>query len=453
MQPFRYHVFVCDQQKPEGMPCCGVRGGRALADALRREIGRRGLAAQVQVTASGALGLCERGPNMVVYPEGVWYSGVRVADVPEIVASHFIEGKPVARLANSEEAAVKCEIEGNRDRYLAGMRARDAAGVLPDELQQTIGGFRESRVMLTAVELDLFEAVGQGGTAAQIAARLGTDPRATEMLLHALAGMEMLVKQEGVFRNSPAAARYFTSASPDNARMALMHQAGLWRTWSHLTDSVRQGRPAPPKPGDAQAWTEAFIAAMHRNAADRAGQVVQAVGTAGVRRMLDVGGGSGAYAIAFAQAGPALEAEVFDREQVVGIAERHIREAGLAGRVTTRVGDLRRDDFGSGYDLVLLSAICHMLTPAENQDLLGRCHAALAPGGRLAIQDFILDPDKTLPKHAALFSLNMLVGTEGGASYSIEEYGDWLGRAGFRQVQSVALPGPAGLMLAWRDPR
>ena len=448
MQPFHYHVFVCEQQKPEGLACCAARGGHAVLEALRREVGMRGLAGEVQVTSCGSLGLCERGPNMVVYPEGAWYSGVRPEDVPEIVESHFRRGMPVARLMNTAEAAVRGEIEGNRDRYLAAMRARDASGALPDDLLATIAAFRESRVMLTAIELDLFDAVGEGTTAPEVAARLGADPRAAEMLLNALVSMGMLAKRDGVFRNTPEAARYFTAASPDNSRMAMMHQARLWRTWSHLTESVRSGRPAPPETEDRALWTEAFIAAMHKNAAGRAGQVVEAAGTAGVRRLLDAGGGSGAYSIAFAQASPTLEAEVFDREPVVAIAQRHIRAAGLEARVATRIGDLRTDDFGSGYDLVLLSAICHMFSPDENRDLLRRCRAALHPGGRLAIQDFILDAGKTSPKHAALFSLNMLVGTEGGASYSAGEYEAWLSEAGFRGTRLIPLPGPASVLLA-----
>jgi (2Fe-2S) ferredoxin/predicted O-methyltransferase YrrM len=444
MQPFRFHVFVCEQQKPEGLPCCGARGGHQVADALRREVAARGLAEEVQITACGSIGLCERGPNMVVYPEGTWYSGVRPEDAAEIVESHFRNGTPVARLVNTDEAAVQREIQGNRDRYLAAQRAKDAAGVLPDEWVNLIGGFRESRAALTAIELDLFDAVGQGGSAAEIAARLKASPRAVEMLLNALTVMGMLEKRDGVFHNTAASARYFTSASPDNARMAMMHQVRLWRSWSHLTESVRTGRPAPPDPEPA---TEAFIAAMHRIAAERAPQVVNAVGAAGAKRLLDVGGGSGAYSIAFARANRELRAEILDRPAVLEIARRHIAEAGLTGRIATRAGDLRTDQLGGPFDLVLVSAICHMLSPDENRDLLARCRAALAPGGRIAISDFILTPEKTAPRFGVLFALNMLVNTEGGSSYSQPEYAAWLKETGFGEIRYVPLPGPAAVML------
>jgi len=452
MEPFRFHVYVCDQQKPEGVPCCSARGSGQVLEALRREINARGLEDEVQVTACGSLGLCEHGPNLVVYPEGIWYSGVAPADVPEIVRSHFQEDTPVERLARTDPAALRAEILNSRGKMWAERRAREAAGVLPDDLNELIRGFQESRAVLTALELDLFTAVGDGAGAVEVAARLHTDPRATEMLLNALASLRLLVKQEGVFHNSPAAARYFTAGSRDNARPALLHTAHLWQRWSTLTDCVRAGTAVAHDEtgGRGQDWTEAFIAAMHRNASERAPLVVRAVGADNVRRMLDVGGGSGAYSIAFAQANSELRAEILDQATVEPIARRHIQAAGVADRVKVRAGDLRSGGLGEGYDLVFVSAICHMLSPEENLDLLRRCREALAPGGRVVIQDFILQADRTAPRFAALFALNMLVGTHGGSSYSEPEYAAWLGEAGFREIHHTRLPGITGLMIGLR---
>ena len=178
--------------------------------------------------------------------------------------------------------------------------------------------------------------------------------------------------------------------------------------------------------------------------------MVRAVGAENVRRMLDVGGGSGAYSIAFALANSALQADILDLAAVEPIALRHIREAGVVDRVKVRTGDLRSGPLGEGYDLEFVSAICHMLSPGENLDLLRRCREALAPGGRVVIQDFILEADKTAPRFAALFALNMLVGTRGGSSYSEPEYAAWLGEAGFREIRRVRLPGITGLMIGSR---
>lgn len=452
MEPFRYHVFVCEQQKPEGVPCCSARGSGKVLDRMRAEIARRGLGDEVQITTCGSLGLCEHGPNMVVYPEGIWYSGVGPDDVAEIVTSHFEQGVPVERLVRTDPAELRAEILGNREKMLAARRAKDAAGALPDDLHERIRAFQESRAILTGLELDLFTIVGDGSTAESVAAKAGADVRATEMLLNALTSLALLVKQAGSFRNTPVTTRYFCSGSPDNARPALLHIAHLWSRWSELTHCIRTGGPAVREETVTpdQEWTEAFIAAMHRNAKERAANVVRSVGGAGIRRMLDVGGGSGAYSLAFAAANPELSADILDLPSVAPIATRHIQEAGLADRVCVRTGDLRSDDLGSGYDLVYVSAICHMLSPEENGDLLRRCHAALAPGGRIVIQDFILEPDKTAPKWGALFALNMLVGTHGGSSYSEPEYATWLSSAGFRDTRRVRLPGPAGLMIAVR---
>jgi len=452
MEPFRYHVFICDQRKPEGIPCCAERGSAATIDSLRKEVAARGLVGEVQITLCGSLGLCERGPNLVVYPEGVWYSGVRPEDIPEIVRSHFVEGRVVERLVSRDAAGLKAEIQSNRAKMLAAQSARDAAGALPDDLNQMLRAYMESRALLTALELDTFTAVGEGSTADEVARKLSTHPRATEMLLNALAAMGLLVKHRQVFRNTTATARYCAEGSKDNARPGLLHLAHLWHRWSTLTECVGAGTAVTQQVRTERSdeWTEAFIAAMHRNARERAPLVVQAIDTRGVERLLDVGGGSAAYSIAFAQASEVLRATVLDLPNVLPIAQRHIDEAGLTARIKTRTGDLRRDRFGTGFNLVLALAICHMLGPEENQDLVRRCFEALAPRGRLVIQDFVLDSDKTAPRQAALFALNMLTGTTAGSTYSVDEYTTWMKAGGFQEIRHVRLPGPSSLMVGTR---
>jgi predicted O-methyltransferase YrrM len=321
-----------------------------------------------------------------------------------------------------------------------------------DQILQVVRSFQESRALLTAIELNLFGAVGSGADGASVAKFLKSDPRATEMLLNTIVAMGLLSKSSGIFRHTPDSERYFLPDSPDYARPALMHMVHLWDRWSTLTACVRNGTAQAG--GDIGArsedWTQAFIAAMDRNAAERAPHVVRAVGTAGVRRMLDVGGGSGAYSIAFVKASRDLKAEILDLETVLGITQSHIEAAGLTERITIRPGDLRVDELGESFDLVFVSQICHMLDEAENQGLIRRCLSATAAGGRTIIQDFILEPDKTAPKSAALFALNMLVGTRAGSSYSSEEYFAWMKEAGFGEVKHVRLPGPSGLIIGTR---
>jgi (2Fe-2S) ferredoxin len=127
MEPFAYHVYVCTQEKPAGKESCSSRGSAAVLDALRAELGKAGLGDEVQVTTCGSIGLCDRGPNMIVYPEGVWYSGVQVADVAEIVREHFGHGRPVQRLLSGEAAALKATILEHKRQALAARKAEAEA--------------------------------------------------------------------------------------------------------------------------------------------------------------------------------------------------------------------------------------------------------------------------------------------------------------------------------------
>ncbi len=267
------------------------------------------------------------------------------------------------------------------------------------------------------------------------------------MLLNALVGLNLLEKRDGIYTNAPVAARFLVAGTPDSARSAQLHMANMWRRWSNLTDAVRTGTAV--ETGRDHDWVNSFIAAMDHNARGRARAVAQAVELNGEKRMLDLGGGSGAYSIAFVKASPALQAEIVDLPEVVPIAQQYIRQAGLSDRIRTRAGDMLSAPLEPAkYDLVLLAAICHMFSPEENQQLLDRAYAALAPHGRLVISDFILEPEKTGSRFGTLFALNMLVGTRAGSSYSESEYQEWLKAAGFGESKRICMPGPANLMVA-----
>lgn len=149
-----------------------------------------------------------------------------------------------------------------------------------DELMGKLHGFQESRVLLTAIELDIFTAVGQGATPAQVAVRLRTNQRSTSTFLNALTAMGTLTKNNGVFHNTPVTARYFVEGSPDNQRLPLLHTVHMWTAWNNLTQSVRAGTAAgyQEMADRDEEWTRAFITAMHRGALEQAAAVVQTVG-------------------------------------------------------------------------------------------------------------------------------------------------------------------------------
>ncbi len=183
-----------------------------------------------------------------------------------------------------------------------------------DATMATARAFMESRAILTAVELDLFTAVCETSSASSVAHKIGTDPRATEMLMNVLVTQGLLKKAEDRYALTPVAEKYLTSTSPDSARDAIMHTVGLWNSWSTLTAAVRAGTSVAKRRRNAEE-TEAFIAAMHRNSLERASVVAGALGIARYENMLDVGGGSGGYSITFARMNPALRSVVFDLGQ------------------------------------------------------------------------------------------------------------------------------------------
>ncbi len=448
MEPFRFHMFVCTQQKPEGVTSCPASGSFAVLEALDRQIQGSELKGNVQLTTCGCMGLCDEGPIMVVYPAGVWYRRVKPSDVPEIVAAHLHGDKTVNRLLWNDAPAMKAMAIEHEEKYRAAVAARDKSGMLPDRLDQMIRSYWPSRCLLTALELDIFTAVGEGANAEQIGVKVGANERALAMLLNALVSLGVLSKSGADYKNTPESARFFVQGSKDNHRNGLLHIANIWHSWSTLTDAVRQGTCIAADRDRSAESTRDFIAAMQRNAKDRAPLVVKALGTSGVRRILDLGGGSGAYSIAFAKASADIKCEILDVPEVVPITNEYVQNADVCSQVKARPGDMLHDDFGSGYDLIMLNAICHMFSEEENRRIFLRARQALAAKGRMVVQDFILNPDKTGPQLATLFSLNMLVNTEAGASYSEPEYTDWMKAAGFAEVRRTNLPGPSDLIVA-----
>lgn len=320
-----------------------------------------------------------------------------------------------------------------------------------EQLEKRLQGYRECRVLLTAVELDVCTLVGDGSTAGEVAARGGFRGPATERLLNALVALEILTKAGDRYENTPVAARYLDTRSPECARPAWLHQARRWHTWSQLTGHVRGDAPlADYREEKDHAGHAALLATLHRRSRQRALAVVEAIDPLSVRRVLDVGGGSGAYSIAFARANPELRADVFDLPEVLPITRRYLEESGVADRVGTVAGDLLTDELGSGYDLVLLCSVTHLLGEGEMRELLPRCRRALRPEGRIAIVDHVLDADKTAPREGVLAALNMMMTTLHGGTHSRDEYESWLTAAGFGPARGPLPVGRGSLLVAAR---
>ncbi|HOW44672.1 MAG TPA: methyltransferase [Candidatus Aminicenantes bacterium] len=338
-----------------------------------------------------------------------------------------------------------------------GSARRPPAAVAPvrseEELLRAVAGFRAARVILSAFELGFFTALGAGERdARRVAARTGTEERAAERLLNALCALGLVRKRGGRFRNALLARLRLVAGRPGYLA-GLGHSAAQWRTWSMLSAAVRRGRATTVRPaarGD-RARRSGFIAAMHQRARLQAPRIVAQLDLARTRRCLDIGAGSGAYAIALCRASAALRVTAFDLPAVIPLTRGYVRRAGLLRRVDFRAGDFRRGGFGPGYDLVLLSAIVHMNGAEQNRRLIARAAAALAPGGQLVVQDFIMDRGRTRPAAGAFFALNMLVATAGGDSYTAGEIATWMRAAGLKRIRRVATPYDAALMIGWKE--
>jgi len=304
----------------------------------------------------------------------------------------------------------------------------------PQALFELAAFFQRSRVLLTAFELDLFTVLNdQSLTSGEVASAIDADPRATDRLMNALVALGLLGKDGRRFTNLPAAARFLVRGRP-GFLAGLGHTANLWRTWSGLTDAVRHGGAGSRAPindrGDD--WLRSFIAAMHGRATAAAPEVVALAGLEKPSRVLDLGGGSGAFAMAFARAGHT--AVVFDLPNVVPLTRAYVRAESLAASVEIAAGDYLQDPIGEGFDAVLLSSVVHSHPPDENRRLIAKVTRALNPGGRIIVRDFLMDEDRRGPLQPALFALNMLVGTSGGDTYTEGEVRAWLEEAGCREV-------------------
>ena len=219
-----------------------------------------------------------------------------------------------------------------------------------------------------------------------------------------------------------------------------MHQVSLWNTWSTLTDAVRKGSSVvvhDPVVGSGVNWLEAFIAAMHMRATRQAPAIVKLINLKGVKRVLDVGGGSGVFSMAFVRARKGITAVIFDLPNVINLTKGYIDAENLGSLISVVGGDYTVDPLVNGFDLVFMSAIIHSNSPEINKQLFRKAFEVLNPDGRLLVVDYIMNDDRTSPAAGAYFSLNMLVGTREGDTFTESEVRSWMEEAGFKKISKT----------------
>jgi len=306
-------------------------------------------------------------------------------------------------------------------------------------LLEKVRNFMESRIILTGAELDIFTRIHRGlNTAEAIADKNHLDTRALTRLLDALVVYGFLAKANSTYQLTPDGL-LLSSDHPESTLPMVLHMNELWDTWTHLTETVARGKnPARvPRSQKSEKAAQAFIGAMHVVGRKLSKKIADSLDLSSYHKLLDIGGASGTYTIAFLNKNPELKSVIFDLKPVIPLAEAGIREAGLADRVEMVSGDFYTDELPKGCDLALLSAIIHQNSPAQDFALYEKIYRALAPGGTLLIRDHIMEENRTRPPAGAIFALNMLVGTEGGDTYTFQEVKSALGSAGFVDIRQI----------------
>jgi SAM-dependent methyltransferase len=324
----------------------------------------------------------------------------------------------------------------------------------PGTLLALSGSYWQTCALHSGVALDLFTELARGPReAADIAAAKELDADATARLLDALTALGLVEKSGQRYVNTTAADQYLVASSPDFLGYMIRHHHQLMPGWSRMADAVASGKPVRERRSSADpASREAFLMGMYNNSRLIAPRVVPAVDLSGCRRLLDLGGGPGTYAIFFCRQYPQLSATVFDLETTRPFAKRVIGEHGLGDRIRFQAGDFLQDsliDSQGLYDAVWMSHVLHGESPADSANLVSHAASALAPGGRLAIHEFILDDDRRGPLFATLFSLNMLIGTEQGRAYTDGEIRDMMADGGIGNIErlTVELPNASGILM------
>jgi hypothetical protein len=314
----------------------------------------------------------------------------------------------------------------------------------PGTLLQTSGSYWHTCTLHAGVKLDLFSILTRDPkTAAQTADELKADVRGVTMLLDALAAMRLLDKRGENYHATDAAALYLNRESDRYIGHMVMHHHHLVASWSQLDEAVKSGKPVRSGAGDHDdRRREAFLLGMYNLASQQAPQIVQRVNLAGRRRLLDLGGGPGTYAIHFCHHNPQLEAVVFDRPTTRPFAEKIIDRHGLSERIRFMAGDFTQDALTGRYDVVWLSHILHAEGPDGCRQLVAKAAAVMERGAMMIIHDFILADTMDEPLFPALFALNMLLGTDSGQSYAQSQIRQMMEQAGLSQIERLDYQGP-----------
>ena len=310
-----------------------------------------------------------------------------------------------------------------------------------DDLRDAITAYRLPRVLIAALELNIFTAVGTNvWTIAALAHEMKVSERGLAILCRNLAMAGLLKKDGETYTNSRLGATALNALHPayrgDYLRLIMSH----WADWGRLLESVKTGLPLDHDEPEEPDYRRRFTWAMHHRTLETAPKIAAQINLRGVRNLLDLGGGPGTYAMAFLAKNPTLRATVCDRPAALDVAKEIAATHKAGARLSYLSLDVMKEDISGAYDVIWYSNVLHIYSPEDNQALFRRALAALNPGGRLLIQDaFLHDREGLFPEEASLFAVSMLLFTEKGNTYSAAETKAWLTDAGFERIKVLRM--------------
>src|SRR5215467_10696284 len=308
-----------------------------------------------------------------------------------------------------------------------------------EEFRDALSAYRLPRVMLTALELNLFTIMGKRAwMLADLARELKVSERGLSILCRNLAVVGLLHKRGDQYRNSRLAATALNADDPAYRGSYLDLISRHWASWQRLMESVRTGQPLDKDEPEAPDYRRNFTWAMHHRTLETAPMIAAQLSLKGAKTLLDLGGGPGTYAMAFLAKNPDLRATVCDRPAALEVAKEIAATNKAGARLSYLPLDFLTGDIPGTFDVIWYSNVLHIYSMEENQAVFRRAKAALSPGGRLIIQDaFLHDREGLFPEEASLFAVSMLLFTETGNTYTVAETSSWLKQAGFRTIRML----------------
>jgi precorrin-6B methylase 2 len=321
---------------------------------------------------------------------------------------------------------------------------------------QLAWGYAPPIIIRAAVHYHIFDNLDKSEkTASELADAAGVPLRGVRAIANALVGISLLAKDaKGRYSLTPESAAFLVSGKPSFLGRLIWHTTvQILPRWSKLEEAVEHGEPVGGvnhQEGGVEFFQQFVedLFPLSYPAAQALAAELKLAESASPMSVLDLAAGSGVWSIALAQASPKVAVTAVDWPGVLEVTQRMTARFGVADRYTFVAGDLGLADFGRGHNVATLGHILHSEGETRSRELLKKTFGALAPGGTIAIQEFLVDEQRMSNTMGLLFAVNMLVATDDGDTFSFEEIASWLREAGFVGVRQLDSPGPSPLILA-----